>query len=335
MKLRSRSSSLSSPTSSPSSSSSVNRPRSNSAPSKVDTSTAKKPEASAQPKPPRPTPTQLQEGKDNLKPADYGVTHPDLSGIRTRRDSNQANGAEFADFTRDARQSTHSLMDKPVGNRMLTELNGRTQHVNPGETGTAQKPLTIADIHSGRGKDIPMSHMPRNDGTFASTRPAYRYDGQPSAGAASRIQYDETAKGSRVASLGHESVHAWRASNGLQVSPLEASKHNNADVFKRHPEVSQDMRDTVNRRLQLTEEFETVGLRPTPHTPQNWAPTDNKIRNEHDLPLRDNYSGFKPGMNSNEQNLQNYDAGSDNRSTLQRLIGTPSPIGKIVSDLEK
>ncbi|MCE9667621.1 type III secretion system effector protein [Myxococcus stipitatus] len=333
MKLRSRSSSFSAPsTSSPSTS----RPRSTSTPPKVDLGTAKKPPASAQPTPPRPSASELQDGKNKLKPADYGVTHPDLPGIRTRRDSKQSSGAEFADFTRDVRESTHKLMEKPVGHRMLTELDGRTQHVNPGATGTSQRPLTVADIYSGRGEDMPMSHSPRNDGTLASIRPAYRYDGQPSAGQASRIRYDETASGSRPNSLGHESVHAWRASNGLQVSPLEASKHNDAAVFKRHPEVADGMRQTVNTRLQLAEEYETVGLRPTPHTPKNWAPTENMLRAEHGLPRREDYSGFRPDRpNSNASNFENFDVGSDNRGALQRLLGAPSPLGKIVSDLEK
>lgn len=335
MKLRS--SSFSTP-----SLSSGSRSRSSSAPPKMETpktvapktETPKtvKPETVSKPKPP--SPAELQSGKNNLKPADYGVVHPDLSGVRTRRDSKQS-GADFADFTSDARTSTHRLMDKPVGNRMMTELNGRTQHVNPGATGTAQKPLTVADIYSGRDASMPMSHAPRHDGTLQSLRPAYRYDGQPSAGQASRINYNEKDSGQRFNSLGHESVHAWRASNGLQVSPLAASKHSDAEVFKRYPEHSAAMKDTVETRLRLTEEFETVGLRPTPHTPKNWAPTENGIRAEHGLPARQDYSGFRPGGNKNDQNLENYDLGSDDRSRFQKFMGTPSPMGKILDDLEK
>ena len=321
MKARSRSFSLPS-----SSSSSSSRPRSNSTPPKTEL---------APPQRQSPVkPTDLVNGKNNLKPADYGVVSPDLQGIRTRRDSRQS-GADFADFTSDVRASTNKLTSKPVGHRMLTELNARKEHVNPGATGTLRKPLTVADIYSGRDAAMPMSHVPRNNGTFESARPAYRYEGQPSAGQASRIPYNEKDTGPRFNSLGHESVHAWRASNGLQVSPLAASKHADADVFKKHPAFAADMKQTVETRLQLTEEFETVGLRPTPHTPKNWAPTENAIRKEHGLPSRQDYSGMRPDGNKNDANLKDYDLGSDDRSRFQKLMGTPSPFGKIIGDLEK
>ncbi|RKH52368.1 hypothetical protein D7Y23_07320 [Corallococcus sp. AB050B] len=320
MKLRS--SSFSKP-SSFGSSSSTSRPRSDSLPANPQT---------AKPKPVA-TPAQLQEGKNNLKPADYGVVDPKLQGIRTRRDNGQS-GAQFADFTQDVRNSTHRLTSKPVGNQMLNDINGHTQAVNPGATGTLRQPLTAMDVYSGRNSALPNSHVPRNDGTLSSTRPAYRYDGQPGAGTASDVKYNENGGGQRFNSLGHESVHAWRASNGVQVSPLAASKHSDADVFKQYPSHSANMKETVDDRLRLREEFETIGLRPTPHTKTN--PTENAIRAEHGLPARQDYSGLKPdGKNSNDLAFKNYDEGTDARSFFQKLSGQPSPFQKIVGDLEK
>ncbi|RKH41538.1 M91 family zinc metallopeptidase [Corallococcus llansteffanensis] len=321
MKLRS--SSFSKPSSLSSSSSS--RPRRDSLPARPE---------NAKPKAPV-SPAELKTGKNNLKPADYGVVDPKLQGIRTRRDSKQS-GADFADFTQDVRNSTNKLTSKPVGNRMLTELNGRTQAVNPGATGTLRKPLTVADISSGRNAALPNAHVPRNDGTFSSSRPAYRFDGRPGAGTASDIKYNEKDSGPRFNNLGHESVHAWRASNGVQVSPLEASKHSNADVFKQNPAFSSDMKKTVDTRLMLTEEFETVGLRPTPHTKNNWAPSENAIRAEHGLPSRQDYSGLKPDVkHGGDDAFKNYDEGTDARNFFQKLAGQPSPFQKIVGDLEK
>ncbi|NVJ26373.1 hypothetical protein HUW62_34645 [Myxococcus sp. AM011] len=343
MKLRSKPSSLGS-------SSSSSRSRSNSAPPKLETSKPKTPEktpaktpektppqkteSAGAPSQPRPSPTELQDGKANLKPTDYGVVHPDLQGIRTRRDSGQT-GADFADFTQDARNSTHRLTSRPEGGRMMTELNDRTSQVNPGAIGTQRNPLTVADLYSGREASMPMSHAPRHNGTLDSLRPAYRYEGQPGTGTASRINYNENDPGQRFNSLGHESVHAWRAANGVQVSPLAASKHADAPVFQQYPTHSANMKETVEDRLRLREEFETVGLKPTPHTPAGWAPTENKIRAEHGLPARQDYSGMLPdGKNSNDVNFNNYDVGSDNRNRFQKMLGTPSPFGKIVGDLE-
>lgn len=333
MKIRSK------PSFSKPSTSSSSRPRSNSAPPTVDTSKtqkadkAPKTEASAKPNAPRPTPSELQTGKDNLRRTDYGVTHPDLQGIRTRRDNGQS-GADFADFNSDVRTSTHQLMSQPNGRQMMTELNGRTQAVNPGVTGTLRQPVTVADIYSGRNATLPNAHAPRNDGTFASTRPAYRHDGMPSAGRPSDIKYNEQGAGPRFNSLGHESVHAWRASNGLQVSPLAASKHADAPVFHQQPAYTHAMKETVDDRLRLTEEFETVGLRPTPHTRTGWAPNENLIRAEHGLPLRQDYSGMRPGNNTVNTNLSMFDQGSDNRNFFQRMSGQPTPVGKILNDLE-
>nr|WP_255417612.1 M91 family zinc metallopeptidase [Corallococcus sp. CA054B] len=199
--------------------------------------------------------------------------------------------------------------------------------------GTARKPLTVADIYSGRSEAMPMSHRPRHDGTLQSLRPAYRQDGQAGTGQASHINYNENQPGQRFNSLGHESVHAWRAAHGAQVSPLAASKHADAEVFKRYPSHSAAMKDTVETRLQLREEFETVGLRPTPRMPN--APTENAIRAEHGLPARQDSSGFRPGANKNQANFENFDAGSDDRSRFQKFMGTPSPLGRIVGDLEK
>jgi hypothetical protein len=294
-----------------------------------------KPDAPSTPKSaPRPSPTELQAGKDKLKPADYGVAHPGLEGIRTRRDNKQS-GADFADFTSDVRNSTHKLMSKPEGHRLMTELNNRKDAVNPGAMGTKHKPVTVADIYSGRNESMPMSHKPRHEGTYDSLRPAYRYEGRPGTGRPSNINYNEQDPGQRFNSLGHESVHAWRAANGLQVSPLAISKHDNADVFQRFPAYKADMKDTLETRLRLSEEFETVGLRPTPHTPAGWAPTENKLRAEHGLPQRLDYSGMRPTGNQNDVNLGNYDAGSDNRNFFQKLRGEPTPIGRILNDLEK
>lgn len=306
-----------------------------SSPSSPSSSRAGSPGVSMKPPAPRPSAGELQAGKNQLKPTDYGVVHPNLQGIRTRRDNGQS-GADFADFTSDVRNSTHKLMSKPEGHRLMSELDGRTQAVNPGASGTLRKPVTVADIASGRNDArMPMSHAPRHENTYSSMRPAYRYDGQPGAGRPSNIKYNELDTGPRFNSLGHESVHAWRAANGLQVSPLAISKHDNADVFQRFPEHKADMKDTLETRLRLTEEFETVGLRPTPHTPAGWAPSENKLRAEHGLPSRQDYSGMRPGNNQNDVNLSNYDAGSDNRNFFQKLSGAPTPLGRILNDLER
>ncbi|WP_257457891.1 type III secretion system effector protein [Archangium lipolyticum] len=277
-----------------------------------------------------PTPAELLNGKNNLRPTDFGVVHPDLPGIRTRR-GNGESAHQFTDLTTDARQSTHRLMGQPNGRQMLEELNGRTSAVNPGKIGTPGRPLTVADIYSGRDANMPMSHRPLNDGTDESIQKAYRYDGKPGAGQASHINYDETApSANRFNSLGHESVHAWRASNGLQVSPLEVSPRRNDPVIRDNPKI---VGDVIGHHSHMQEEFETVGLKPTPHTPHGWAPNENLIRNEHGLPRRNDYSRQTPAKT--DELLNNIDSKTDDRSWFNKTFGNePSPVGGIINHLE-
>ncbi|WNG46655.1 hypothetical protein F0U60_22975 [Archangium minus] len=291
------------------------------------------------PRPQVPTPEQLQAGKNNLRPADYGVVHPDLQGIRTRRDSGQA-GHQFADFTGDVRHSTSALMSQPNGNRLLTELNGRTQAVNPGQVGTLRNPLTVADISSGRDRvEMSNSNSPRHDGTYGSIQQAYRYDGVPNAGLPSNIKYDERfdaqRPGARFNSLGHESVHAWRNANGLAVSPLQVSPRRNDPFLQNNDPI---VGKVIGRHSHMQEEFETVGMKPTPHTPNRdgWAPNENMIRQEHGLPLRNDYSGQTPAT-VNEL-ADNINAGLlKQRSWTTKLfdLNPQPPIQPILDHLEK
>ncbi|ATB39667.1 hypothetical protein CYFUS_005112 [Cystobacter fuscus] len=301
--------------------------------------------------PPRSVNASLQDelNRASLKPADHGVVHPDLPGIRTRREP-FSQPHEFADFTRDARASTHRLMENPTGQEMLTDINNKTGQLNPGATGTAQKPLTAVDIHSSNK----MTHSPRVSGNtaeekLASAKPAYRFDGQPGTGAASTVKYNPNAGRSdpgdvalrpgdfRANSLGHEMVHAHRAAHGLQVPPLEASKHAQNSMLKKYdPQTPGDVnypKQVINQHALLKEEFETVGLQRTPGHPD--APTEKKIRKELGMPPRTNYSGEVPG-GANHQELQRVDEALDNRLGVSKRFNlTDSPVTKIVNHLEK
>ncbi|ATB36308.1 hypothetical protein CYFUS_001722 [Cystobacter fuscus] len=303
-------------------------------------------------------PAQPNDRKRMNSQADYGVVHPDLPGIRTRLPSvpmeNQPiRGEGFADFTRDARVSTHRLMEGQTGHAMLTELNNSTERLNPGATGTQKVPLTAVDIRESNR----MSHHPRLDpnltsdaAIFADAQQAYRFNGQPSAGKASNINYNpqggktnpqDTATqvgDNRANSLGHEMTHAWRAAHGVAVAPLESSKHAQHPTLQRYnnPDGTNLPKAVISHHNLLKEEFETVGLQPTPGRPN--APSENKIRRELGMPPRTDYSGEGPNGQT-EEALARIDAGTDNRTFFQKHEKSPfyrpSDVQKIVSDLEK
>ncbi|QQR44767.1 hypothetical protein JKA73_01000 [Myxococcus xanthus] len=55
------------------------------------------------------------------------------------------------------------------------------------------------------------------------------------------------------------------------------------------------------------------------------------IRAEHGLPLHQDYSGMRPG---NNRSLSMFEQGSDNRNFFPRMSGQPTPIGKMLNDME-
>ena len=304
---------------------------------------------------------ELARGRASLNKTDHGVVHPDLQGIRTRRD-NQA-PHEFADFTRDTRASTHRLMEGQTGQAMLTDVNNSTDRLHPGATGTQKAPLTAVDIHQGTS----MTHAPRTKidearlaqelsklppgdvaaknqliekfqgEMLASTQGAYRNGGQPGTGAASQIKYNPNGQkvgdkdtatmpgDHRANSLGHEMTHAWRASNGVQVGTLETAKLNHHPVFedanKAQPGGGKELKHNVNFHAQLKEEFETVGIQQTPGRPN--APSENKIRQELGMNQRQDYSGYKPADTAAA--LQDMKQQPDTRTAWGRLSGKPIP----------
>jgi hypothetical protein len=314
---------------------------------------------------PRPTQAELVAGAQRLRQADYGVVHPDLGGIRARRGAGQSN-VDYMRFVEDTRSSISRLASRPEGARMLTGLNARTAAVNPGRVGDEHRsPLTVADVRSGRGlaPDSQMSHRPRLDPAapdlHADLQRGYRFAGRHGTGIASNVNYDESRAGeahqtgaagprhlqrdpNRFVSLGHELVHAYRAAHGYAVNDPTLSQRRN-DAVLHLPKVEDPNNPgkltdptslvprTIAHHAMHREEFETVGLMPTPRVGN--SPTENLIRAEHGLPLRQDYSGARPGGRQ-DQNLRNVDQATDDRWGVQKLWGTRSPVDSIVHDLE-
>ena len=319
---------------------------------------------------------EIKQGKA-LNKIDHGTVHPDLPGIRTRRDNLPPH--VFADFTRDSRVSTHKLMEGPVGKQTLTDLDSSTGRLNPGATGTTKQPLTAVDIHASNmmGQAVrpqanpataqALDNLPPGDPRTArleqqfkselveSRNSAYRAGGQPGAGAPSKVTYypnagkteaNEPTKNvgdHRANSLGHEMVHAWRASNGLQVNNVNNANlgshpaFQNADAAK--PGGGQHLKEGLNMHTRMKEEFETVGLQPTPGRPN--APSENKIRNELGMKQRQDYSEWTPQTNADH--LTAMKEQPDNRNSWAKLSGKPIPgaeqrasdVQQIVNHLEK
>ncbi|WNG17425.1 M91 family zinc metallopeptidase [Cystobacter fuscus] len=316
---------------------------------------------------------ELKQGRASLKKTDHGVVHPDLPGIRTRRDNLPAH--EFADHTRDSRASIHTLMEnnpngtQSVGNKMLTDINGSTARLNNGSLGTAQNPATAVDIHAGKS----MTHGPRlgefdrvaigNDlaalrpgdkagqaqvmekhqqKALLETTPAYRAGGHAGAGRASTVTYNANEASSptnRANSLGHEMVHAHRAANGMQVGTVQHSNLQHHPVFDSASGGDPKLQGKVNFHAQLKEEFETVGMQPTPGRPN--APSENKIRQQLGMPQRTDYSGYTP--EDAAAGLQDMKQVPDTRTAWQKVKGAPIPgadqraqdVQQIVNHLEK
>ena len=94
--------------------------------------------------------------------------------------------------------------------------------------------------------------------------------------------------------------------------------------------------DTVNtvvaQHSLLKEEFETVGIQGTTGHPV--IPTENRLRAEHGRPARNDYSGARPGGQT-DQALASVDQGTDDRDFIDKMMGKKSPVQRVVDHLEK
>ena len=286
---------------------------------------------------PRVTADQLIAGRAKLKRADFGVAHPEYRGIRVRRDDAQS-PEHYTDLLRDTRASVSRLDEQPIGHRLLTGLQARTATVNPGHVGTDRaNPATVVAIHSGRGLGAisANSHRVRDTSSYANIQRGYRYDGQSGAGAASRVNYDESApRPDRFIGLGHELIHAYRAAHGHMVSPPEVSPQRGHKLL--NPPTDPIVKQVIGQHAQLKEEFETVGLSPTPRVPN--IPTERGLRAEHLYKPRDDYSGLRPG-GQQEETLRNIDEPTDDRDLFDKLRhkikdDRPSPVAALIRHLE-
>ena len=286
---------------------------------------------------PRVTADQLTAAKAKLKRADFGVAHPEYRGIRVRRDDAQS-PEHYTDLLRDTRASLSRLDEQPIGHGLLSGLQARTAAVNQGHVGTDRaNPATVVDIRSGRGlgPDSANSHRVRHNNTYQDIQRGYRYGGQSGAGIASRVNYDESAaRPDRFIGLGHELIHAYRAAHGQMVSPPEVSPQRGHKLL--NPPTDPIVKQVIGQHAQLKEEFETVGLSPTPRAPNN--PTERGLRAEHIYKPRDNYSGLRPG-GPQEQALRNIDEGTDDRDLFDKLRhkikeDRPSPVAALIRHLE-
>lgn len=268
-----------------------------------------------------PDPAVLAQRKLLLRRADHGVTHANLPGIRSRRSVGQS-APDYYEHLVDTRRSMARLMSRPAGRQMLEDLNAQTANVtDPGHVVDEQhNPATVVDVSSGAGlpADNQMQQTPRHDGTYGGIQRAYRYDGQRGAGQASRVNYNHTApSANRFNSLGHEMVHAWRVAHGTGVSPPEVSPRRNDPILAAGP--GGLVGNIIGEAARQREEFETVGLQPTPG--MVGAPTENLIRNEHGLPQRTNYSGVAVG--ALDQTIVDLDGATDDRSWWDRAWNAP------------
>lgn len=272
------------------------------------------------------TPQTLQAGMAGLRRVDAVPVAHDLPAITVHRGADHA--GEYSDLLADTRASISRLREGATGEAMLTGLQQRSDAMQPLVPPAARQP--IVRIQSSRFHNPPGGNWQAPTGAnLAARRGAYRYDGQAGAGTASNVHYDEgqTAprldphpplgphplqRGNRFIGLGHELVHAYRAAHGIGVSPPAVSPRSGDPIL--NPPTNPVVINALDNRAMLREEFETIGLQPTPQNvwQQRMAaapPTENALRAEHQLPARPNYSGQLPG--SDDQIVANVDAGTD------------------------
>jgi Effector protein len=269
----------------------------------------------------------LQARIAGLRRVDALAVAGDLPAITMHRGADHA--GDYADLLADTRASISRLRQGATGRSLLSGLQQRSDAMQAHLPAPARQ--SIVRIQSARYRPGGNAQAP-NVPNLVAARAAYRYDGQAGAGAASNVHYDEReARGHRFIGLGHELVHAYRAAHGIGVSPIAASPRSGDAIL--NPPTHPVVRNVLDNRAQLREEFETVGLTPTPQNvwQQRMAaapPTENALRAEHQIPARPHYSGVAPGTDN--QAVANVDAATD---TAWRWPWTPSPVQQILRHL--
>jgi hypothetical protein len=278
-----------------------------------------------------PTAEELVAARRNLRRADFGIAHSKATNIRVRRAAGQS-AASYYDHMLDTRRSMNKLMSQPTGQHLVKQINTRGAYLDPGQRRNEQaNPYSFVDIFQGDRN----AARPKLDAMdpIGSAQKAYRYDGVASEGTGSRVTYNSNqASANRFIGLGHELVHAYRNAHGIAVSAPDVSPKRNEPVLSTPIGGGNTVNTVVGQHSLLKEEFETVGIQPTPGHPV--IPTENGLRAEHGRPARNDYSGARPG-GATDTALSNVDAATDNRDFIDKMMGKKSPVQRVVTHLEK
>ncbi len=277
------------------------------------------------------TPAMLTQQQARLRRVD---SLPAAPGITVQRGLDDA-GA-YTDLVADTRASISRLRQRPAGQALLAGIQQRAGVLPPdarADNTPAEHARAAAAVNISSARGAGHAQSPRlRGGDVRSVRPAYRYDGQAGAGTGSVVRYNENEpRAARFIGLGHELIHAHRAAHGLGVSPVAVSPQGDDPIL--HPPTAPIVSQVLEHRAQMREEFETVGLTPTP--PALWQqrlptapPTENALRGEHGLPLRTSYSGAVPG--ADDQMVRNVDEGTDRNF---RWPWNPSPVQRLLNHI--
>ena len=265
------------------------------------------------------TPELLQAQAQKLKRVEKVQVHGDLSNVHVKRSTGES-AAAFTDLAADARRSMHTLMSKPVGHQMMTELDAR---------------ITQNRVHAGDHAQVHISSTKASD-TSNMNAPhvapglaqGYRFDGKEGKGWGSEVRIDSNAAtANRFIGLGHEMVHAHRLAHGKAVGVPQINQADHP-LFtnpvslgalvepKDNAALGRHLTNVVQQAGHHQEEFETVGLSPTPRGAFN--PSENALRAEHNRPLRTDYSGLKPGHL--DKTIAESDALFDRRSSMNKWM---------------
>jgi hypothetical protein len=280
------------------------------------------------------TPELLARQKAALRRVDDLPLNHDLPSLHVERRAHEHAGT-YTDLVADARSSTARLRSQPEGNRLLTELNTRA-----GQNAATIGPQARVAIRSTLPTDTTNINTPLIEGSsHAEVAQGYRFDQAEGTGRGSEVRINPNQpSANRFIGLGHELVHSHRQAHGraVGVPQLNQAAHplfndpaslgadvGNSRGFGAH------LTDVASHHNQLQEEFETVGLRPTPRAAT--SPTENALRAEHGLPARGDYSGARPG--STDGLIRDSDAPFDRRNWWQRNVSgvaAPTPFSDML-----
>ncbi|MBL3658423.1 M91 family zinc metallopeptidase [Fulvivirga sediminis] len=245
--------------------------------------------------------------------SEYSVEiHPDLPYFRCRRNSDQ-DKREFRAYYAHLREVVADLLKIPIAKEAQELLNDLGEQRALKNTSLQDKSIVSITRSDGLG-DMKNATAPRFSEAIDEIKKAYRNKESYGKGTASDVKLvDDFTK----VTYFHEMMHALRNATGTAVADPDLTKHAKSNVFGG---MGGDLaKDCAKMICMFQEEYEVIGLIKGPKVDGKNLPTDNDLRKELGVEIRQSYG---PKINELQEIFESVKNIDDARQSMKTITST-------------